>query len=304
MWAIIFPGSRHQLIQNVVNSLLCLPLLINCRRALRQFSKLDRKARETYQSNDFFVMWVFISQLIQFVHAFFYNFSFTEYIVWFILGLVFYAISNFLVNFVKVSPQVATALGFVLRLTLLMDAVILFWSLVKIQSKNNCGQINADVFQWYLVFVGGFVLALCVMNFVQICKDDGALNEQLISPTLDSFEEGDLLTRHRSNQTVILYLWKVVGVIFLNCFAYAAFLAFKFPTPDEICVAVFENLSSFWIILLAVLEFGEGDFLLASEASGDGGGARCKGCDAARVDVSTREHEHHVAAAHGRGQLL
>lgn len=256
MLAIIFAESRPQFYRNLVESVLCLPLLFLSRRAIRDFSSLGKETRKQYESNDFFVLWIFISQLLQFVNAFIYTFSFMEYLVWFILGLVLYALSNLLLNCLKTLPPWTGLLPLGLKLILLGNTALLFWSLLSIHSANNCGQINVHLYAAFFLVTGTYLGALAVWNFRQTKNISDELSRELIDTNRDSFEQRDLTSQQKYAYKTMRFFQGVLGVALLNCFGYALFLLWKFPQSEFSCSLLLANLPGLVLVPLAVLEFG------------------------------------------------
>jgi hypothetical protein len=255
MSAIIFAESRPQFYRNLVESVLCLPLLFLSRRAIRDFSSLTRETRKQYESNDFFLLWIFISQLLQFVDAFLFSFSFMEYIVWFILGLVLYALSNLLLNCLKSTAPWSGVLSAGLKLILFADAALLIWSLLSIRSANNCGQIHVHFYTAFFFATGAYLGCLAVWNFRQTKGVSDELSRELIDKNQDSFDQRDLTAQQKYAFKTMQFFQGVLVVTLLNCFGYALFLLWKFPGDDFSCSLLFTKLPGLVLVALSVLEF-------------------------------------------------
>ena len=255
MSAILFAANKYYLTQNITATICSAPFLVVTKRGMDSLSRLPKQTRERYQSNEFFLLWIFISQLLQFINAFIYTFSFTEYLVRFILILQIYAINNFMFNSLSTSFAHRWTFSFLLRLLFAFNVIFLFVSLLSITSENNCDQINVRQFVAYLFVFGVYSIILGVGNIQQTNHEVQQLETELLLADSDSFYEIEYKIKKNYGRKSIFFFKNVLGVVFLNCFCYSGFLFWKFRGYEESCLRLFANYDFLLLVSVCACEF-------------------------------------------------
>jgi hypothetical protein len=230
MWTILQIEGAFWQVHSITASLATAGLLVLYCKARSVFAAVPRQLEKNLEENQSFVFLGYAHLICQFFEAFIYNFSLLTYLSRFLLFTEVFSFSYTYMTSVQQKIAFRNAIDFFQKLILYVSLVIFFASVLKIKSKNQCGQIYTNLyFTWYGI-AGVLAVFCCVRNMRALKEKLKKLQRQASSGTSLRNSIEVPLTAEPSHSVLeyysSLYTMFLLSAL-LSCFGKAVLLWFE-----------------------------------------------------------------------------